>query len=132
MLTYSSLSGALAAERERALREKARTAWKRRQRGELQLREATDDDAAQLFRLARLDSQGRPPSGPIIVAEDGGEIVAAIAVEDGATIADPFRPTAAVVAMLRLRADQINDTRPRSRRTLPSLRRLRANAASAS
>ena len=46
-------------------------------------------------------------------------IVAAMAVKDGATIADPFRSTAPIVAMLRLRADQINGTRPRSRRTLP-------------
>ena len=133
MLTYSSLSGALAAERERAIREKTRNAWQRRQRGELKIRAATDADAASLLRLARLDSQGRPPAGTIIVAEDGGEIVAAMAVDDGATIADPFRSTAPVVAMLRLRAEQINARGPRSRRrTLPSLRRLRANAASAS
>ena len=55
-------------------------------------------------------------------------IVAAIAVEDGATIADPFRPTAPIVAMLRARADQLNGTRPRSRRTRRSLRRLRPHA----
>lgn len=118
MLTYSSLSGALAAERERALREKARTAWKRRQRGELQLREATDDDDAQLFRLARLDSRGRPPAGRLIVAEDGGEIVAALSLDDGDAIADPFRPTAAVVALLRLRANQTRRPRRLGRRRL--------------
>ena len=132
MLSYSTLSGALAAEREREIREKTRDAWRRRQRGDLKIRTATDDDAVALLRLARLDSQGRPPSGTIIVAEDGGEIVAATALEGDATIADPFRSTAAIVAMLRLRADQMNDPRPRSRRTLPSLRRLRANPASAS
>jgi hypothetical protein len=125
MLTYSSLTGALAADRERALREKAKHAWQRRQRGELRIRAASNADMPALVRLARLDSHGRPPSGTIIVAEDGGEIVAAMAVEDGASIADPFRPTAPMVAMLRLRAEQLN---PRSRRTLPSLRRLRANA----
>lgn len=118
MLTYSSLSGALAAERERALREKARTAWKRRQRGELQLREATDDDDAQLFRLARLDSRGRPPAGRLIVAENGGEIVAALSLDDGDAIADPFRPTAAVVALLRLRANQTRRPRRLGRRRL--------------
>jgi len=132
MLTYSSLSGALAADREREIREKTRNAWQRRQRGNLKVRTATDDDAPSLLRLARLDSQGRPPSGTIIVGEDDGVIVAAMAVEDGATIADPFRSTAPIVAMLRVRADQLNDTRPRSRRTRLSLRRLRANAASAS
>ena len=132
LTTYSSLSGALAADREREIREKTRHAWQRRQRGDLKVRTATDDDAPSLLRLARLDSQGRPPSGTILVAEDGGVIVAAMAVEDGATIADPFRSTAPIVAMLRLRADQLNGTRPRSRRTRLSLRRLRANAASAS
>jgi hypothetical protein len=127
MLTYSSLTGALAADRERALREKARHAWKRRQRGELQIRAATDADMPALVRLARLDSN-RAPVGTILVAEDGGMIVAAMSVEDRATIADPFRATAPIVAMLRLRAEQLN---PRTRRTLPSLRRLRANASTA-
>jgi hypothetical protein len=118
MLTYSSLSGALAAERERELRVKARTAWKRRQRGELELREATADDATQLVRLARLDSRGRPPAGRLIVAEDGGELVAALSLDDGDTIADPFRPTAAVVALLRLRANQVRRPRRLGRRRL--------------
>jgi hypothetical protein len=110
MLTYSSLSGALASERERALREKARSAWKRRQRGELKLRDATDDDSAALMRLARLDSRGRPPAGRLILAEDRGELVAAMAVESGAAIADPFKATASIVAMLEVRARQLRGT----------------------
>jgi hypothetical protein len=131
MLTYSSLTGALAAERERALREKARTAWKRRQRGELQIRAATDADAPALLRLARLDSS-RPPAGSIVVAEDRGVLVAAMSIDDGATIADPFRATAAIVAMLRLRSQQIRGETPRAqRRTLLSLRRLRSGGAAA-
>ena len=129
MLSYSSLSGALADERERAIREKASDAWRRRQRGELRFRDATDDDDAALLKLARLDSQGRPPTGHVIVAVDGGDLVAAISVETGATIADPFRATAPIVALLRLRAEHM---RPKSeRRTLPSLRRLRARGAAA-
>jgi hypothetical protein len=127
MLTYSSLNRALAEDRERALREKARTAWWRRQRGKLELRAAADADMPALVRLARLDSS-RPPVGTILVAEEDGEIVAALAAEDGAIIANPFRATAPIVAMLRLRAEQLN---PRTRRTLPSLRRLRANASTA-
>jgi hypothetical protein len=127
MLTYSSLNRALAEDRERALREKARTAWWRRQRGKLELRAAADADMPALVRLARLDSS-RPPVGTILVAEEDGEIVAALAAGDGAIIANPFRATAPIVAMLRLRAEQLN---PRTRRTLPSLRRLRANASTA-
>jgi hypothetical protein len=129
MLSYSSLSGALADERERAIREKARSAWQRRQRGELKFRDATDDDAPAVLRLARLDSQSRPPAGRLILAVDRGELVAAMAVDTGATIADPFKATAPVVALLRLRAEHL---RPRSqRRTVPSLRRLRARSSTA-
>jgi hypothetical protein len=124
MLSYSSLSGALAAERERAIREKSRDAWKRRQRGELTVRTATEADGADLLRLARLDSS-RPPSGQIIVAEDRGVMVAAMSVDNGATIADPFRATAAIVAMLHLRAEQLLEPRQRAQRgTLLSLRRM--------
>jgi len=130
MLTYSSLSGALAQERERALREKARTAWQRGRRGELRIRAATDADMAALVRLARLDSS-RPPAGTILVAEDDGELVAAMGVEDGAAIADPFRPTAAIVEMLRVRADQLRPADERPHRTLLSLRRLPASASTA-
>jgi hypothetical protein len=124
MLSYSSLSGALAAERERAIREKSRDAWKRRQRGELTVRTATEADGADLLRLARLDSS-RPPSGQVIVAEDRGVMVAAMSVDNGATIADPFRATAAIVAMLHLRAEQLLEPRRRAQRgTLLSLRRM--------
>jgi hypothetical protein len=134
MLSYSSLSGALAAERERAIREKSRDAWRRRQRGELKLRDATDADAADLLRLARLDSRGRPPAGKLVVAEDRDVLVAAMSVDDGAVIADPFRATAAIVTMLRLRAEQMRReaTPPAQRTTLLSLRRLRARGAAAS
>jgi hypothetical protein len=125
MLSYSSLSGALAAERSRAVQDKARDAWQRRQRGELTLRDATDADAADLLRLARLDSQARPPSGRLIVALDEGVLVAAMSVESGATIADPFRATAPIVALLQLRAEEMRAPR-RSRRW-----RLRASGAPA-
>jgi hypothetical protein len=128
MLSYSSLNRALAAERERALREKARDAWQRRQRGDLQIRAADDTDLPALHRLARLDSS-RLPAGSLIVAVDDGEIVAAMSAADGTTIAHPFRATSAVVAMLRLRADHPN---PRPRRSLFRSRRLRASAAAAS
>ena len=130
MHTSSSLSGAIADERERALRKKARTAWQRHPRGELNLRAATDADTPTLLRLARLDSS-RALTGTIIVAEDDGEIVAATAVEDGACIANPFRATAKTVAMLRLRAEQIREPGARNRRTASFLRRLRSNASTA-
>jgi hypothetical protein len=128
MRTSTSLSGALADDRERALRKKAATAWQRRSRGELKIRAATDADASALLRLARLDSS-RALTGTIILAEEDGEIVAALAVEDGASIANPFRATAPIAAMLRLRAAQLREPAPRRR--APFLRRLRPGTSTA-
>jgi len=64
------------------------------------LRVARPDDAPAVRRLAQLDSS-RPPSGPVLLAVVGSEPVAALGVETGSVVADPFRPTAAVVAMMR-------------------------------
>jgi hypothetical protein len=50
--------------------------------------------------LAQLDSS-RPPSGRVLLAVVGTEPVAALGVETGVVVADPFRPTADVVAVLR-------------------------------
>jgi hypothetical protein len=72
----------------------------------LVIRPAYPDDHAALERLARLDSQ-RPfigRGGPALVAERDGRILAALSVADGRAIADPFAPTADLVALLRLRA----------------------------
>src|SRR3954465_586681 len=67
------------------------------------IRPAYPDDASPLERLARLDSR-RPLDGPMLVAERDGRVLAAIATRDGATIADPFSPTADLVALLELHA----------------------------
>jgi hypothetical protein len=64
------------------------------------LRVARPDDAPAVRRLAQLDSS-RPPSGRVLLAVVGSEPVAALGVESGSVVADPFRPTAGVVAMLR-------------------------------
>jgi hypothetical protein len=112
MLSYSSLSSALADERERAIREKARDAARRQQAGGLKLRNATFADAADLHRLARLDSKPYPPSGRLVVAVEDGAMVAAVAVESGEAIADPFRSTAPIVALLRLRAQALRVSSP--------------------
>jgi hypothetical protein len=66
----------------------------------LTLRVAQPDDAPAVQRLAQLDSS-RPPSGRVLLAVVGSEPVAALAVETGAVVANPFRPTADVVAVLR-------------------------------
>jgi|1186.fasta_scaffold627490_2 hypothetical protein len=129
MLSYSSLSGALADERERAIRDKARDAWCRHQTGRLKLRGATVSDAADLYRVARLDSQPSPPAGRLVVAIDDDVLVAAVAVESGAVIADPFRSTAPIVALLRLRAATMRTPAPRPRGVFGRFARVRGAAA---
>ncbi len=70
------------------------------------IRLARSADEAALVRLAALDSQ-RPLTGERIVAEDAGTIRAALALEGGRVVADPFLSTSDEVALLRLRADRI-------------------------
>jgi hypothetical protein len=72
------------------------------------MRRATADDTGRIRTLARLDDR-RLPAGPFLVAEAGGEIVAARSLATGAVVADPFRLTSDVVAMLRLRASQVSE-----------------------
>ena len=84
------------------------------------IRAARGSDGGALDQLARVDSQ-RPLDGNVLLAEQDGVLVAAL---DGErVIADPFRPTADVVALLRLhagRARHAQGARPRIR--VPHLR----------
>jgi hypothetical protein len=75
----------------------------------LTLRHATATDDAALTRLAALDSS-RIPSGELLVAELDRTLVAALSIDTGAVIADPFEHTAAIVESLRAQARQ--RTRP--------------------
>jgi hypothetical protein len=68
------------------------------------VRHAVPEDRSDLARLAQLDS-ARPLSGPVLVAESGGELRAAWSVRERRAIADPFKQTAGEVALLRVRAD---------------------------
>jgi hypothetical protein len=63
-------------------------------------------DIEPLRLLAALDSR-HVPKGPVLVAEQDGELVAALPLDGSRAIADPFRPTADVVALLELRARQV-------------------------
>ena len=79
-----------------------------------------DDDAA-VTRLAQLDT-ARRPRGELIGAVLDGHLVAAISTTTGEAIADPFRRTAEIVEMLRMRLSQLN-ARPTFRTRLLSLLR---------
>ena len=70
------------------------------------IRFGTDHDARALARLAALDSAAVPPA-PLLVAEVGEELRAAVSLRDGSAVADPFRPTAYLLSLLRTRAAQL-------------------------
>ena len=71
----------------------------------LTIRQARPGDAAVLM-LAELDSV-EPLGGPVLVAESEGSPVAAVSIQDGRVAADPFLRTADAVAVLRMRATQL-------------------------
>jgi hypothetical protein len=75
-----------------------------RQPTEILIRHARPDDYPALMRLAILDSATEPPRAPLLIAEFDGELAVALSEADGTVIADPFRPTAETVALLRYRA----------------------------
>jgi hypothetical protein len=72
----------------------------------MQIREATTGDEVAIGRLAQLDSRPRP-TGRTLVAEVDGRVEAALALENGRAVADPFEPTADAVALLKVRAAQM-------------------------
>jgi hypothetical protein len=81
------------------------------------IRAARGSDGPILERLAALDSQALP-AGPMLVAEQDGEIVAALDIEGGARIADPFRRTAGLLELLSLHAARRSERPRRERRRL--------------
>jgi hypothetical protein len=74
----------------------------------LTVRHAVASDLSELARLAALDSAS-PPRGPALVAEADSRMLAALPLGSGRPIADPFEPTAEVVALLQLRAEQLRE-----------------------
>jgi hypothetical protein len=79
------------------------------------IRSASPADSDALDRLAALEGV-RPLEGERLVAIIDGELVAAVEMDSGQAVADPFRRSAAAVEMLRLQA--------RRERPLPAPRTL--------
>jgi hypothetical protein len=90
----------------------------------LTIRMVVPADAAALGRLAQLDSTRTPRAEHMLVAEVGGEMRAALPLDGGPAIADPFHRTAELVEMLDKRARQLAPPLPR--RAVRPWRRLRA------
>src|SRR5690349_3080403 len=67
------------------------------------IRAARGSDGPALRRLAALDSADLP-AGELLIAEADDQVVAAVSVDTGAKVADPFRRTADVVDLLAFRA----------------------------
>jgi hypothetical protein len=71
----------------------------------ISIRLAETGDLAALRRVAERDSRLLPP-GRLLLAEVAGEVRAALSLETGDAVADPFRPTAELVELLRIQARQ--------------------------
>ena len=87
------------------------------------VRPARNIDAADLAKLAALDSAA-PLTGEILLAVSAGEVAAAMSLDTGAVIADPFVPTSNLVELLRTAARPA--PRRRGRLAALPLRPLRA------
>ena len=68
---------------------------------EITIRQATSADAFALRRLAALDD-APALRGEVLLAEHGGEVRAALSLENGRSIANPFAPTAKLIDVLRM------------------------------
>jgi hypothetical protein len=87
------------------------------------IRLARPSDLPALRRLAGRDS--RPlPGGELLVALVEGDVRAALSLRSGEAVADPFHPTAALVELLRMRAQ--HGGRPRGTRGRPGKLALRS------
>jgi hypothetical protein len=69
------------------------------------IRHSTDRDRVRVQELAELD--GRPaPAGDTLLAEVQGRLWAAVGIDDGAAVTDPFEPARDVEWLLQMRAEQ--------------------------
>src|SRR4051812_17891090 len=77
----------------------------------LTIRFAAPQDEPALTRLAELDSS-RAPRGAVLMADVGDETWAALSLDDGHAVSDPFRPASEAVWMLAERARQLKTEPP--------------------
>jgi tRNA A37 threonylcarbamoyltransferase TsaD len=68
------------------------------------IRIATADDEPALRRLAEIDSQDPLTDGPVLIGAVNGKPEAAMSLAGGRAVANPFVPTAHLLAHLRMRA----------------------------
>jgi hypothetical protein len=103
-----------AATERRINRGRAQPQRSRRVERNVTIRLSAPQDEHRLAKLAQLDSS-RPPAQPVLLAEVDGQLAGAISLSDGTVVANPFRPTADVVDLLRVRAAQVGSISPIAR-----------------
>jgi hypothetical protein len=117
------LSNELAGERMRDIRDEAdrtsrghsgKSFEKRDRFAGVTVRRFGDGDINAIRWLAALDDKPIPTGG-VLVATVRGQLVAALPLDGGEALADPFTPTADIVGLLRLRARQLR--KPSRQRT---------------
>ena len=96
--------------------------------GGLVIRRLEGDDLAAAKRLAQLDSSPLP-EGDLLGALVEGRLLAAISLQGGESIADPFSRTTELRALLELRAAQLRRRVNGHRRLRRSLPRPKPHAA---
>jgi hypothetical protein len=120
----SNLLIQMAQDRTREMRAEAERVRRSRANGrpadpaDVVIRRARTRDRDTLVRLEQLEGR-RLGRGSVLVAEVGGEVLAALPLVGGGAIADPFRRTAPMVRLLRTHRDALGD-KPQARRTLRS------------
>jgi hypothetical protein len=77
---------------------------------EISIRGLGPADAAELQQVAGRDS-AQAPTGDVLGAERAGRLIAAISIDTGDVVADPFTPTGAARSLLVLRAEQVRRSR---------------------
>ena len=93
--------------------------------GEVVIRRAGIHDGPALVRLGTLDGNRHAGellahaacTGAVLVAEVDGTLEAALAVDGGLSVADPFRASAQHVELLAMRARQLGGAAPRRTRS---------------
>jgi hypothetical protein len=70
---------------------------------EITIRTAREADMREIARVAGRDTH-ELPEGTLLVAKVGSDVRAAISLDNGAVIADPFHRTTELVQMLKIRA----------------------------
>lgn len=77
---------------------------------QIEIRLARPADRQAIAQLAALDSKPAP-SGPLLLGLVDGTLAAALPLDGSAPLGDPFRPTAGLVCLLRVRAADLEGGR---------------------